>query len=64
MESGIQKIFSHGIHNPGLWTPEHNSRNPEATDDWNSESSSWSPEPTGLEVRMQDCLGIPVATPA
>ena len=59
MESGIPNIFSHGIQNAGLWTPEHNSRNPEATDDWNPESSSWSAESTGVEFRIQDCLGLP-----
>ena len=59
MESGIQNIFSHGIQNAGLWTPEHNSRNQEATDDWNPESSSWSAESTGVEFRIQDCLALP-----
>ena len=57
MESGIQKIFSPGIQNPGLWTPEHNSRNPEPTDDLN-------PESTGFEFRIQDCDSLTWATPA
>ena len=36
--------FCHGIQDPGLWTPEHNSKNPEPTDDWNPESGTWNPE--------------------
>ena len=48
----------------GFGLREYNSRNPEPTDGWNPESSSWNPESTGVEFRIQDCLGIPVASPA
>ena len=31
MESGIWENFPCGIRNPGLWTPQNNSRNPNPT---------------------------------
>jgi len=58
MESGIRELFSRGILNPEVCSPESSSRNPESANDWNPdsisiemstwnvESSNWNPEST------------------
>ena len=75
MESGITELFSRGILNPEVCSPESSSRNQESANDWNPDSISTDKESgirylehgiqeleSGIyivESRIQDCLGLP-----
>ena len=57
VESGILG-FGIRITAQGIWNPT-NDWNPESKSNWQRlESSTWNPESTGVESRIQDCLGF------